>query len=276
MKRYFSLFILFLILCFSLSAAELSASDNSLIFKTLDARLKTRLYKTPDEAISFLNNFKSEIEKDNDFLSAGKEAQLISENMISLERYNYMYAKEINAKELKPYIIDQYEKIEAFQKANENQELSAWFILSSGDVINSSMQFISQGTAIKLGLKEKDDYDMVVKKNPTLSFGRINRGLWYYFAPAIGGGSKNVAKDDFENAVKSAVCDYEKFYSRIYLSQVYFDEGKKEECKKLLAECDVILPGNVYTQFIKILNDNNYSLMYYVTNREKVDKKLGL
>lgn len=265
-----------MILCFSLSAAELSASDNSLIFKTLDARLKTRLYKTPDEAISFLNNFKSEIEKDNDFLSAGKEAQLISENMISLERYNYMYAKEINAKELKPYIIDQYEKIEAFQKANENQELSPWFILSSGDVINSSMQFISQGTAIKLGLKEKDDYDMVVKKNPTLSFGRINRGLWYYFAPAIGGGSKNVAKDDFENAVKSAVCDYEKFYSRIYLSQVYFDEGKKEECKKLLAECDVILPGNVYTQFIKILNDNNYSLMYYVTNREKVDKKLGL
>lgn len=276
MKRYLSLFVVFLVLSLSLSATELSASDTALINKTLDARLKTRLYKTPDEAISFLNTFKSEIINDKDYLTAGKEAQIISENMIALERYNYMYAKEINAKELKPYIIDQYEKIEAFQKENENQELSAWFILSSGDVINSSMQFIPQGTAIKLGLKEKDDYDKVVKNNPSLAFGRINRGLWYYFAPAIGGGSKTVGKEDFENAVKTAATDYEKFYSRIYLSQVYFDEGKKEECKKLLAKCDEILPGNFYTPFIKNLNDNNYSLMYYVINREKVDKKLGL
>ena len=265
-----------MLLAFSLCAAELSSFDTALIYKTLDARLKTRLYKTPDEAISYLNKFKSEIVKDKDYISAGKEARLISENMISLERYNYMYAKEINAKELKPYIIDQYEKIEVFQKENENSDFSPWFYLSSGDVINSSMQFIPQGTAIKLGLKEKDDYDMVVKNNPSLAFGRINRGLWYYFAPAIGGGSKNIAKDDFENAVKSASCSYEKFYSRIYLSQVYYDEGKKEECKKLLSECDEILPGNFYTPFIKILNDNNYSLMYYITNREKVDKKLGL
>ncbi len=276
MKRYFSLFILFLILCFSLSAAELSASDNSLIFKTLDARLKTRLYKTPDEAIAFLNNFKSEIEKDNDYISAGKEGQMISENMIALERYNYMYAKEINAKELKPYIIDQYEKIEAFQKANENQELSPWFILSSGDVINSSMQFIPQATAIKMGLREKDEYDKVVKDNPKLSFGYINRCLWYYFAPAIGGGSKTVAKSDFKNSVDFAACDYERFYSRIYYSQILYDDGQKKECAEMLAECDRILPGNVYTPFIKKLNDNGYSLLYYTVNRSKVDKKLGL
>ena len=253
MKRYLSFFLFFLAFTFSLSAAKLSDSDSALIYKTLDARLKTRLFETPDEAISFLNNFKSEIINDKDYNSAGKEAQIISENMIALERYNYMYAKEINAKELKPYIIEQYEKIEAFQKANENQEFSPWFVLSSGD-----------------------DYDKVVKNYPSLAFGRINRALWYYLAPAIGGGSKNVAKEDFENAVKNASCNYEKFYSRIYLSQVYFDEGKKEECKKLLSECDEILPGNFYTPFIKNLNDNNYSLMYYVINREKVDKKLGL
>ena len=276
MKRYLSFFLFFLAFTFSLIAAELSDSDSALIYKTLDARLKTRLFETPDEAISFLNNFKSEILNDKDYNSAGKEAKIIFENMIALERYNYMYAKDINSKELKPYIIEQYKKIEAFQKANENQEFSPWFVLSSGDVINSSMQFIPQGTAIKLGLKEKDDYDKVVKKYPSLAFGRINRALWYYFAPAIGGGSKNVAKEDFENAVKNASCNYEKFYSRIYLSQVYFDEGKKEVCKKLLSECDEILPGNFYTPFIKILNDSNYSLLYYVINREKVDKKLGL
>ena len=110
-------------------------------------RLKTRLFETPDEAISFLNNFKSEILNDKDYKSAGKEAKIIFENMIALERYNYMYAKDINSKDLKPYIIEQYEKIEAFQKANENQEFSPWFVLSSGDVINSSMQFIPQGAS---------------------------------------------------------------------------------------------------------------------------------
>ena len=138
------------------------------------------------------------------------------------------------------------------------------------------MQFIPQATAIKLGLKEKDEYDSVVEKNPSLAFGRINRALWYYFAPAIGGGSKTVAKADFEKAVECAASDYEKFYSRIYLSQVYYDDGNLSDCKKLLEECDKILPGNVYTSFIRFLNDNKYSLLFYTNNREKVEKKLGL
>ena len=276
MKKAFSFFVILFCVIFSITSKDFSENENNLIFKTLDARLQTRLYETPGKAISSLNEFKAAIEADADYINAGEEVKFVVQNMIVLETYNYMYAEDMNSKELKPYILEQYEKIENFEKLHKSEEFSAWFYLTSGDVINSSMQFIPQATAIKLGLKEKDEYDSVVEKNPSLAFGRINRALWYYFAPAIGGGSKTVAKADFEKAVECAAADYEKFYSRIYLSQVYYDDGNLSDCKKLLEECDKILPVNVYTSFIRFLNENKYSLLFYTNNREKVEKKLGL
>lgn len=275
MRKYFSFFI-FLIFTGLLFAKDFSQSGKELIYKTLDARLQTRLCKTPDEAIKYMEAFKSSLSGDAAYKAADEEVRFVIENMISLEQYNYMYAKNADSAELKPFILKQYDKIEAYKASHSGTELTCWFILSSGDVINSSMQFISQATAIKLGLQEKDEYDAVSETDGEVAFGRINRALWYYFAPAIGGGSKTKAKDDFKKAVDCAKCDYERFYSRIYLSQVYYDEGNKAECEKLLSECDKILPGNDYTTFIRYLNQNDFSLLYYTENRKKVEKKLGI
>lgn len=271
------LFILsFFFLFTGLFAYDFSKAETELIYKTLDARLNTRTCASSDEAIKVLDNYSASIFSDSLYKDAGTEARFVVDNMLVLEKYSYMYEKNMTSPDLKPFILAQYEKINEYTAAHENEKLSPWFYLSSGDVINSSMQFISQATAIKLGLKEKDDYDDVVKNNPDLAFARINRALWYYFAPAIGGGSKSVAKNDFNKAVETAACDYERFYSRIFLSQIYYDDGNTSECKKLLDECDKILPGNVYTPFIRFLNDNKYSLLFYTNNREKVEKKLGL
>lgn len=252
------------------------SEDLKLIQRVLDARLSTRLCKTSDEAIAKLDAFKNQLEKEGVFESASTEDSLIIENMITLERYAYMYEKDMKSSSLKPFISAQYEKILSYKDSHEGAELSPWFILSSGDVINSTMQFLPQSVAIKQGLREKDEYDQIVKNNPELSFALINRALWYYFAPAIGGGSNKIAKADFEKAVQSASCDYERFYSRVYLSQMYYEEGKKAESSVLLDECDKILSGNVYIPFIRMLNQKGYSLLYYTNNREKVEKKLGL
>ena len=245
------------------------------IYKVLDARLSTRLCKTSEDAIARMDEVKADFEKQGLLSGENAEENLIIENMINLERYNYMYEKDMKSAELKPFILAQYDKINEYKDAHPENDFSPWFILSSGDVINSSMQFIPQATAIKQGLREKDEYDTVVKENPKMAFALINSALWYYFAPGIGGGSKTVAKDQFTKAVDCAQCDYERFYSRVYLSQMYYDENKKEECKTLLDECDKILEGNLYIPFIRMLNDEGYSLLYYTTNREKVDKKLG-
>ena len=275
-KKFFILSFFFIISGSVIFAESLSSAEIAAVQKVMDTRLQTRKFKEADDALKLLKDSRKDFEATSDYKNCGKEAQLIIDNMFVLEIYSYMYQKNLESPELKPYILAQYDKINAYKDAHEGAEFSPYFILSSGDVINSSMQFIPQSTAIKQGLREKDEYDKVVKDNPKLSFGYINRGLWYYFAPAIGGGSKTVAKSDFKNSVDFAACDYERFYSRIYYSQILYDDGQKKECAEMLAECDKILPGNVYTPFIKKLNDNGYSLLYYTVNRSKVDKKLGL
>ena len=254
--------------------SSLSENEKQLIIRTMDARLSTRLCSTPDEAIKKMEEYKNSLNLDK--VSLSEEAYLIIENMIILEEYNYMYAKNMKSPELKPFILAQYQKIADFKSAHEGQTFTPWFCLSAGDVINSSMQFIPQGTAISLGLKEKEEYDSIVKSSSDLSFGYINAGLWYYFAPAIGGGSRKIADQYFKNAVKIASNNYEKFYSRIYLSQLYFEDGNFVTCQALLSECDEILPGNLYTPFIRFLNDSKYSLLYYTNNREKVERKIGI
>ncbi len=276
MKRLVLSALILFSFVFSFYAADLTDSETAVIHKVLDARLQTRLYSNNDDAISFMKSYRQSIENDAAYKACGEEAQFIVQNLLIIEQYNYMYQKDMKSAELKPFILGQYEKIDSFQTQNSNKSLSPWFYFSSGDVINSSMQFIPQSTAIKLGLKEKDEYDNAVKANPKISFGYINKGLWYYFAPGIGGGSKSVGKKDFQQAVENAACDYEKFYARIYYSQALYDEGKKAECASLLSECDKILPQNIYIPFVKKLNDNGYSLFDYVINREKIEKKLGL
>ncbi len=275
-KKSFSLCFIFLFFASILFAQNLTEAENNLIQKTLDARLKTRLYQNEDDAIEYMKDFRKSLEASGELENISEQAVLIIDNMINIEIYNYMYQKDMYSDSLKSFITTQYNKIVDFQKKESESEYSPWFYFSSGDIINSSMQFLSQGTAIKLGLQEKDDYDEVLTANPTLSFGLINAALWYFFAPAIGGGSKKTAFSYFERSLKSATSDYEKFYSRIYLSQIFFEDNDFEACENLLKECDEILPENVYTSFIRFLNKNNYSLLCYTNNREKVEKKLGI
>ncbi len=252
----------------------LFSQDLNLIHRVLDARLQTRLCDSPDQAIAAMDSFRSSLEKEGLLNNSNTEANLIIDNMIALERYNYMYEKNMAGPDLKPFILAQYDKINNFKDSCDDSNFSHWFVLSSGDIINSSMQFLSQATAIKQGLREKEEYDLVVKENPKMAFALINSALWYYFAPAIGGGSRTIAKSYFQRALDCSACDYESYYSRVYLSQVLYDEDDKAQAKKLLDQCDEILPGTNYIAFIRYLNDNNFSLMYYINNRDKVEKKL--
>lgn len=270
--KYTTLFFILFFEIFTLNAQN--AQNLSMIYKVLDLRLSTRLCNSPDEAILKIDSFKNTLEKEEAFTSLNSEEALIIENMLAQERYNYMYERNMTGSDLKPYILSQYDKINSYKDLNEGKSFSPWFVLTSGDVINSSMQFLPQATAIKQGLREKDEYDRVIKENTDMAFAYINSALWYYFAPAIGGGSKSLAKEYFQKAIDCSTCDYEAFYSRVYLSQLYFDEGDGQRAKRLLDQAEEILPGSNYVSFIRYLNTNNFSLMYYTNNREKVEKKL--
>lgn len=274
-KKFFLGFV-FLFFVSPFFAQNLNDDETGLIQKTLDARLHTRVFDNEDDAIKYMQDFRQSLEDSGELENVSEQTVLIIDNMINLEIYNYMYQKDMYSDNLKTFITDQYNKNVDFEETQKNVSYSPWYYFSRGDIYNSTMQFLAQSTAIKIGLQEKDDYDQLVESNPEMSFGLINTALWYFFAPGIGGGSKKTALSYFERSLKSAACDYERFYSRVYLSQVLFEDKNYDECSRLLKECDEILPENVYTAFIRFLNNNNYSLLTYTNNREKVEKKLGI
>ena len=98
----------------------------------------------------------------------------------------------------------------------------------------------------------------------------INLGLWYYFAPAVGGGSKAKAGEYFLKAAESGQSDFEKFLAFVYLSQVEFYSGKKDECESHLNEAEKILPENSFTAFVRYVNNAGFSYIEYTDKRAKV------
>ena len=275
-KRTFCIFLSVFAVVFNLTAqTPLTEQEIGLINKVMDLRARTRLCKNQYEAIKYVDEI-TEMLKDEPLLAdKNKEISVIIDNFLAQERYIYMYETTMSMNELKEFIVPQYDRTESWRATLKKQELSPWLYLSSGDVVNSALQFLPQTYAIKYGLKEKAEYDSVVEKYPKLAFGLINSALWYYFAPAIGGGSNTTALDYFKRAVECAENDYEKFYSRIFYSQMLYESGQKEECTALLKECDAILEGNIYTESVRFLNDNGFSLLFYTNNRDKVEKKIG-
>jgi len=273
MKRAYS--ILFFVICNLFVLSPVFSENKDFLARVLDAKLHTRVCENPEEALVYLKNFKAELEAEKAFADKDSVDCITLSNLLNNEIYIYMYETDASTQELKDFILAQYNEIEAWKANHGENEYTQWFILSTWDVVNQTMQFIPQTTAIRLGLKEKQEYDSLVKNYPDFSFGYMNAALWYYFAPGIGGGSKSTAIEYFKKSVETASYDYEKFYSRIFYSQTLYDKGDKGTCKRLLEECDAVLPNNVYTPFIRFLNDNGFSLLYYTNNREKVEKKIG-
>lgn len=258
-----------------LCAADFSAAENDFIQKVLSFRLSLRLYATPDECIEKILDFKKSAQ--NDTAGFSEEAVLTIGNMLATAQYNCEYEKDMKSPEMEPILRPQYEKIMRFSEDKEAAELNPWFVLTSADILNSMMQFLPRGDSIKIGLKEKKDYAAVLEQNPGMSFAYMLAGFWYYYAPAIGGGSKSKSKSLFEDSLRTAATDYERYYGNVNLSQIRFEEKNTAECDEYLARADEILPGTRYIAFIRKINSLGYSLFDYNMNstREKLDKRLA-
>lgn len=274
MKNLKKLFALMMI--FSCSQIfSLSVNEENYIQKILDFRLSLRKYSSADEAIQKIKEF--ELQEKNEMNSLGEEAGLVAENMLVTAHYNCEYEKDVKSKALEGILRPTFEKILSFKERNKTEEISNIFLISSADVINSMMQFLPQTNAIKYGLLEKKEYALVLERDPKMSLGLINSALWYYFAPAFGGGSKKKAEVFFVDANRFAKNDYEKYYSAIYLSQFYFEQKNFSECETYLAAAEKLLPNTRYVPFIRKINSLGFSLYDFNNNssREKVLKKLG-
>lgn len=273
-KILFTIFALFFSVNFIFAKENLSEKEQNFINKVLDFRFNLRSFETVEECIKNADDYIKSLAKNDDYINADEEFKLTIDNLVSVAKFNVIYEKDMNSPVLKELMMAQYEKVIAYNEKTNVDYRNKWYIVTAYDVINSTMQFLPQSNAIKYGLEEKDVYDAMMKKYPDFSYLFINTGLWYMFAPAIGGGSDVKAMDFFQNAINKATTNYEKYYANLYYSQLLFDKKKYDDAKKYLDAADKLLPGKRYIKFIKLLNENGYSVYYYTNNKEKVDKKL--
>ena len=274
MKNKLLFLTAFIFASFSAFSADFSDYEKNIIEEIQEFRFSTRKIKSAEQAVSAIADFRKSFLTDDVRSRLGKEAEITADNFLVLEQYNYMYEKEPESPELEVFIKAQYEKIDEWNQANPQEKANPYYLLSSGDLINSTMQFLPQGKAISLGLQEKKNYDMVVAKYPKLALGLINAALWYYFAPAIGGGSMTKAREYFSRAVECAANNYEKFYAYVYYSQFLYENDDKEGCEKYLLMAESLVPDGRWTNLIRRMNKLSYSVLDYSNNRKKIDRKL--
>lgn len=259
---------------FQVSASDFSAAENQMIQEIFDFRLSLRSLPDADSCIQKIHEFKNQNEEK--FSSLSEEARLTCENMLASAENSCEYEKDMHSKNMEKILRPQYEKITKYADEKSAENLNPYFVLTSADLTNSMMQFLPRSSSIKIGLQEKKDYAAVVEKNPKMSFALTLSGWWYYYAPAVGGGSTSKAFEFFKSAQENAVSAYDKYYSNINLSQIYFEKKNLKLSEKYLSEAEKVLSGTRYVSFIRKINQAGYSIFDYNMNsrREKIDKKI--
>ncbi len=255
------------------SAAALSEREQASVDQFMQFRMEVSACE-PDEALARVARYETELFGTEEASSFSPEFRLIMDNLLVLERYNYLYEKDIAHPELEGLISAQNDENESRLKNAKGARVDTWLYCTAGDVISCCMQFMPVTKAMNRGLVIKKYYDTAVSQDPDCAYALMNTAQWYFHAPAIGGGSKKKALDYFERAIAAARTPAESFYAKILCSQALFDGGSTERSAALLAEATALCPESRYAAHIKKLNDAGYSLFYYMLNRAKIDAEL--
>lgn len=271
MKKLLSSFLI-CILCVSVFAAEFTNAEKAKFQQIHELRPELGCMPTYQDAVDTLNSELDLLKSERSLYS--EEFYLTLENILTWEKYNYLLEIEFKDPQLEPLITAQYKKIREYINSHKNEKFNSWFYETAADVLAASLQFLPINKAMSEGLNVKKYYDEALEINPDFTFALMNIAQWYYYAPAISGGGKNKTLKSLVQSVEKAKDNIDKFYSYAMLSQIYFDMGNKDEAKNCLEKATALYPDSKHTQKLKIINENNYSYFSYVTDREKLDKKI--
>ncbi len=275
MNKIFTAAVLSATLCAAAFAADFTDYENSLVKQVLQIKLDSRMYKTNESALAFVQGEHQKMLNDGIQSKLSDEAKLTLDNFFVLEEYHFMWEMTPEDPEIAGFILRQFDKVIAWNSAHDVSGRNGWYNLSAYDLINSTMPHLKQGKSISLGLEEKKVYDSMIQNGPESGLLYINAGLWYYFAPAIGGGSNAKAISFFRKAAEVAGSPYEKYFALVYLSQSEFDKNDSASCEKHLAEAEEVFPGSYYIETVRYMNKAGCSVLDYANNRKKVDGKVA-
>ena len=279
MKKNLKVFLLITLFCI---LPSLLIAENNLTSTDLDAIKKLMNYrpeftaKNPEEALIAIQEYENKFFTENDKKNFSEQGNLILESIFVSEKFNYLYEMDENHPEREPLIIPHNTKLETWIKSHKEEEISSWLYFVAGDLLSASMGLYSVPKAMEIGLVIKDYYEIALKKNPNMPYINLNLAQWYFHAPAIGGGSKKKANELFQVALKNATEKGEKFYVNLIYSQFMYDQKDKKAATEYLNKAYALQPDSQKIAFLKLLNENDFTLFYYTLNRAKVEKKLGL
>ncbi len=255
-------------------AENLTPAEEAAIQGVMDFRL-TLASLDPAIAIERTDAYRKEVMANAESQALSDETILILDTFLALETYNYLYERNQSDPAIRELIVPQVEKIDEWFSTHQDETINKWLYCIAGDAISCSMAFMPKTKAMKRGLQIKEHYLKALEQDENFVYCLMNCGQWFFQAPAIGGGSKSKAKGFFEKAERLASTRAEKYYSKIFLSQFYFDAGNMEECRKLLDAATEIVPESNYIKQIKAVNSVGASLFYYVVHRPEVNRKLA-
>lgn len=255
-------------------AGDFSDYEKKLLSEIYDMRARSRQEKDYLASQAFLEDYHKKIWSDEVQSKISDEAKLAFDNLLTLERWQYLWETDPQMDGLKPMIWSQYEKIIAWNESHPFDEQNAYLKLSSFDLINSTMQYMKRGQMIKLGLQEKKVYDKLLETDPDNCVVYLNAGQFYYNVSEVLSGAKPKAKRIYIKAVETASNNYEKYFANIFIAQIFLEEENMDEYNKHIALAEQAIPKTPYMDFVKAVNEKGYTLYEYALRPAKIKKRV--
>ena len=255
-------------------AGDFSDYEKTLLAQIYDMRAESR--KQPDYLSSqrFLEEYHNKILSDEIQSKIGDEARLTFDNLLTLERWQYLWETDPSMECLQPMITAQFDKIMEWNEAHPFDTQNAYLKLSSFDLINSTMQYMKRGQMIKLGLQEKKVYDKMLETDPDNCVVYLNAGQFYYNVSEVLTGAKVKAKRIYQKAIDTASNNYEKYFANIFIAQMQLEENDMDAYNASIAAAEAAIPGTPYMQFVKAVNEKGYTLYEYALHPAKIKKRV--
>ena len=258
----------------NLFADEFSDYEKTLLAEIYDMRARSRQEKDYLASQAFLEEYHKKILSDAVQSKISDEAKLVFDNLLTLERWQYLWETDPQMDGLQPMITAQFERIMAWNETHPYDTQNVYLKLSSFDLINSTMQYMKRGQMIKLGLQEKKIYDKLLETDPDNCVVYLNAGQFYYNVSEVLTGAKVKAKRIYQKAIDTASNSYEKYFANIFIAQMQLEENDMEAYQKSIDAAEAAIPNTPYIKFVKAVNEKGYTLYEYALHPAKIKKRV--
>lgn len=254
--------------CVFSASAEVTPAAQKAVDDFMNLRMKIAGLG-PDSALAQVSDFEKKLSIDSSF--SEEEDRLVLVNFVTMEKYNFLRKEKGSKDQLKKLLKALKERNEAWFDANSEDKAGKWLLATSADVTSCYMSY-SLAEVMKSGMALRDKYKESVERDPGFSYGWTNLAQWYYWAPAINGGSDKNAREAFEKAVNGAKNPAEKFFACVFYSQFLFEENEKSRAASLLDEAESQDPGNPFVAFMRKINKAGDSFFEWNKKHSQMEK----